>query len=106
MPLYEFECCNTRFEVRRTRVSTEGSVCPKCGFFTRNLIFHPTAVHYKGKGFYSTDNKPDTRVRGESGMLGRRVSEIDLSNIDDISPTKVDPNGRARMTPTRPKGGR
>lgn len=35
-------------------------VCPKCGGASRRIITG-VAVHYKGKGFYSTDNTKETK---------------------------------------------
>ena len=103
-PLYEYKClkCQYVFEVKLSIHDNLYTECPKCKGEVRQL-FHPPAVHYKGSGFFSTDNKPDTRVRGESGKLGRRVSETDRSNIDAETPTRTDTKGRPHFTPTRPK---
>lgn len=62
--IYVYKCntCNNEFEkeqklkhvlnhVKHTKVR-----CPHCGGSTRKLI-NSTPIHYKGSGFYSTDNK-------------------------------------------------
>ena len=102
MPLYEYECpeCGL-FELRRSFADETLKNCPTCGEGIRQIL-HPAGLVFKGPGFYSTDNKGDTRVRGESGQLGQLVSETDLNNIDDHSPQKSDPSGKPRTTPTRP----
>lgn len=104
MPTYEYKCldCEREFEVKKSIKDDTIPTCPGCDGDTRQIL-HPPAVLYRGKGFFATDNKQDTRVRGESGALGRRMSETDASNIDDETPTRVDSRGRPKMTPTRTK---
>ena len=31
--------------------------CPKCGSKEFGKTYHPAGISFKGKGFYSTDNK-------------------------------------------------
>ena len=56
LPLYEYECqeCG-RYEVLLNATDTH-DVCLKCG---RPVTRVPStfAVHYKGPGFYTTDNR-------------------------------------------------
>jgi putative FmdB family regulatory protein len=64
MPTYEYECekCACRFELKRRFSEGAGSPgCPECGGKVRQ-IFSPTAIVFKGSGFYVTDyrNKPDS----------------------------------------------
>ena len=106
MTYYDFECLNEKCHQRRSTVKHQinephPTNCSECGYPVRQ-IFHPAIALFKGPGFFSTDNKKDTRVRSESGALGRRVSETDSSNIDAETPTRVDNRGRPKMTPTRP----
>lgn len=58
MPTYEYECscCHYRFD-RRQRFDEEPlSTCPQCQGTARRVI-HAVPVHFKGSGFYSTDNR-------------------------------------------------
>jgi putative FmdB family regulatory protein len=86
MPLYEYECqrCGHTFEIKQGIHDCPITRCPDCEGKLKRLI-HSSHVIYKGPGFFATDNKKDTRVRSDSGKLGRRVSDIDSSNIDEIS---------------------
>jgi len=98
-PIYEYECENHhRFETLRP-FDSDPSQCPLCGGKIRRLFSKLMRIKTKEE-FYKT-HKPDTRVRGESGMLGQRVSETDKSNIDEQTPTRVDSKGRPHATPTR-----
>ena len=103
MPFYDFECIRSKevFTVRHGYDEPHPTACPTCGCSIR-LIYYPAATIFKGNGFFSTDNKGDGRVRGESGAMGRLVSETDISNIDEETPTRIGDRGRPKMTPTRP----
>ena len=56
MPFYEYKCdsCGHQFE-KLQRISDEPlKECEKCGAAVRRIIF-PSAIVYKGSGFYSTE---------------------------------------------------
>ena len=58
MPIYEYECdiCRCRFE-RRQRFDEEPvAICPECQGESQRII-HPSAVIFKGSGFYVTDSR-------------------------------------------------
>jgi putative FmdB family regulatory protein len=59
MPIYEYQCtsCKNNFEVVRTFTDETIEKCPKCGKKARKTISAPKII-FKGKGFYSTDNRP------------------------------------------------
>ena len=100
MPFYDFACtndkCNGTFEVKHGFDEPHPAICPRCGEPVRQ-IFSPTPFHFKDNGSPS-----GAKVRGESGALGRLVSETDISNIDEETPTRIGDRGRPKMTPTRP----
>lgn len=99
-PLYEYECENQhRFEALRP-FDSDPSQCPQCGEKIRRL-FPSSLMRIKSKEEFYQKHKPDIRVRGESGKLGRKVSETDRENIDEETPTRVDSKGRPLATPTR-----
>jgi len=58
MPIYEYQCnsCSFRFERRQGFHDKPVARCPKCRGEARRVI-HPAPVIFKGKGFYSTDNR-------------------------------------------------
>jgi putative FmdB family regulatory protein len=55
MPIYEYLCPDGhRFEVVQRFSDDPVAICEVCGKPVQRVLFAP-AVHYKGKGFYSTD---------------------------------------------------
>ena len=58
MPTYEYECscCHFRFERRQHFDEEPVCICPQCQGKARRVI-HAVPVHFKGSGFYSTDNR-------------------------------------------------
>ena len=58
MPVYEYECscCHFRFDLKQHFDEEPVSICPKCQGKTRRVI-HAVPIHFKGSGFYSTDNR-------------------------------------------------
>ena len=58
MPVYEYECgqCHNRFDLRQGFHEEPQAVCPQCKEPARR-VFYPTAVVFKGSGFYITDSR-------------------------------------------------
>ncbi len=63
MPIYEYRCDNGHtFEVMQRMTDDPVSVCSTCDAPVQR-VFHPVAVHFKGKGFYNTDYGTKSRGR-------------------------------------------
>ena len=58
MPIYEYVCevCGQRFERRQRFDEPAVTCCPAGHEHVHRLLGRP-AVHFKGSGFYVTDNK-------------------------------------------------
>lgn len=56
MPFYEYKCdsCGHQFEVMQRINDDPLTECEACGAEVRRIIF-PSAIVYKGSGFYSTE---------------------------------------------------
>jgi putative FmdB family regulatory protein len=55
VPIYEYRCENSHtFEVMQRMTEEPVTSCEVCGAPVQR-VFHPVAVHFKGKGFYNTD---------------------------------------------------
>jgi putative FmdB family regulatory protein len=55
MPIYEYRCeRGHQFEVMQKMTDEPAQSCTRCGAPVQR-VFHPVAVHFKGKGFYNTD---------------------------------------------------
>jgi putative FmdB family regulatory protein len=65
MPIYDYRCPNGHeFEVFQSMSESPVARCRECGAPVER-VFHPVAVHFKGKGFYTTDY-----ARGAAGSDG------------------------------------
>jgi putative FmdB family regulatory protein len=63
MPIYEYKCENGHvFEVMQRFTDDPVTSCEVCGAPVER-VFHPVAIHFKGKGFYSTDYGSRNRAR-------------------------------------------
>jgi putative FmdB family regulatory protein len=77
MPIYEYRCDNGHtFEVMQKMTDEPVSVCGTCEAPVQR-VFHPVAVHFKGKGFYNTDYGTRRRQREleRSGKSGADKTE-------------------------------
>ncbi|MFH0916370.1 MAG: zinc ribbon domain-containing protein [bacterium] len=56
MPTYEYRCISCEHQFERFQRMSDDAVkeCEVCGASVKRLLF-PVAIHFKGKGFYSTD---------------------------------------------------
>jgi putative FmdB family regulatory protein len=87
MPIYEYRCENGHtFEVLQKMTDDPVSVCSTCEAPVQR-VFHPVAVHFKGKGFYNTDygTKRRNRELERSGKSGSDSSDSSSSSSDSSS---------------------
>ncbi len=88
MPIYEYECekCACRFELKRRFDEDAGSpCCPQCQGKVRQLFF-PSAIVFKGSGFYVTDNRNDHNWRSEEG----KANEVEGGKKEEGKADKVE----------------
>lgn len=63
MPIYEYRCERGHtFEVMQKMTDDPVLSCERCDAPVQR-VFHPVAVHFKGKGFYNTDYGTKRRNR-------------------------------------------
>jgi putative FmdB family regulatory protein len=82
MPIYEYRCENGHtFEVMQRMTDDPVSVCGTCEAPVQR-VFHPVAVHFKGKGFYNTDygTKRRNRELEREGKSGAEKTETGSSS--------------------------
>jgi putative FmdB family regulatory protein len=93
MPIYEYRCTNGHtFEVMQRMTDEPVTKCEICGAPVER-VFHPIAVHFKGKGFYNTDYGTRRRQRelsssGESGSGSSSSSDATSSSSSDSGGAK------------------
>jgi predicted nucleic acid-binding Zn ribbon protein len=75
VPFYEYRRQDgTTFEIMQKMVDPPLEVDPETGLpVTR--VFHPIAVHFKGKGFYNTDYGTKKRAREKDAHESSKKSE-------------------------------
>ncbi len=55
MPIYEYKCTKGHiFEAMQSMSDDTLTECEVCGAPVQR-VFHPVAIHFKGKGFHNTD---------------------------------------------------
>src|SRR5690242_15781524 len=63
MPIYEYRCEKGHvFEVMQRMADDPIKTCEVCGAPVQR-VFHPVAIHFKGKGFYNTDYGTKRKAR-------------------------------------------
>ena len=95
MPIYEYRCENGHtFEVMQKMTDDPVSACSTCEAPVQR-VFHPVAVHFKGKGFYNTDYGTKRRQRemeragGDSGGDKSKSSAASSSSSSSDSSSKA-----------------
>jgi putative FmdB family regulatory protein len=97
MPIYEYRCDNGHtFEVMQKMTDDPVSICSTCEAPVQR-VFHPVAVHFKGKGFYNTDYGTKRRnrelERSGSSDSGEKPKSETASKSDSSSSSKSDSSG-------------
>jgi putative FmdB family regulatory protein len=93
MPIYEYRCENGHlFEVMQRMTDDPVASCTTCDAPVQR-VFHPVAVHFKGKGFYNTDygtrrrNREQEREGGEKAK-GDKDKAASSSSSSDGKPAE------------------
>jgi putative FmdB family regulatory protein len=95
MPIYEYRCDNGHtFEVMQKMTDDPVSGCSTCEAPVQR-VFHPVAVHFKGKGFYNTDYGTKRRQREleRSGQSGADKTESSSSTSSESSSSSSSSDG-------------
>jgi putative FmdB family regulatory protein len=113
MPIYEYRRPDgTTFEVQQSFSEDSLKVDPDTGVPVER-VFHPPAVHFKGKGFYNTDYGTRKRQResaaekasGENGASADKAATDKSSSPDTSSPAGTKPagDGKGEKSSAKPK---
>src|SRR6478672_10009754 len=95
MPIYEYRCDNGHiFEVMQKMTDDPVQSCTRCDAPVQR-VFHPVAVHFKGKGFYNTDygTKRRNRELERSGKDGADKSSSASESSSSSSSSSSDSSG-------------
>jgi putative FmdB family regulatory protein len=100
MPIYEYRCERGHtFEVMQKMTDDPVMSCTRCEAPVQR-VFHPVAVHFKGKGFYNTDygTKRRNREMERSGKDGGEKSE---SKSKDSADSSSDSSKKSEKSPSK-----
>jgi putative FmdB family regulatory protein len=92
VPIYEYRCERGHtFEVMQRMTDDPVSICTTCDAPVQR-VFHPVAVHFKGKGFYNTDYGTRRRNREleRSGKDGADKSDAKAKDSKASSSSSSD----------------
>jgi putative FmdB family regulatory protein len=93
MPIYEYRCERGHtFEVMQKMTDEPVVSCTTCDAPVQR-VFHPVAVHFKGKGFYNTDygtrrrnREAERSAKDGADKTGSKASEKSSSSSSDAKP--------------------
>jgi putative FmdB family regulatory protein len=99
MPIYEYRCTNGHtFEVMQRMTDEPVTECEICGAPVER-VFHPIAVHFKGKGFYNTDYGTRRRQREQTASA---ESGSGSSSSSDAASSSSSDSGGAKASDAKP----
>jgi putative FmdB family regulatory protein len=102
MPIYEYRCeRGHQFEVMQKMTDDPVLSCTRCEAPVQR-VFHPVAVHFKGKGFYNTDYGTRRRNREleRSGKEG--ADKTESKSKDSSSSSSSDSNSDSKKSDSKP----
>src|SRR3954467_9368921 len=104
MPIYEYRCENGHtFEVMQRMTDDPITTCEVDGAPVQR-VFHPVAVHFKGKGFYNTDygTKRRNREMEKSAKDGADKTEAKASEKKSESTSSSSSEKKSDAKPAKP----
>jgi putative FmdB family regulatory protein len=106
MPIYEYRCeRGHQFEVMQRMTDDPVQSCTRCEAPVQR-VFHPVAVHFKGKGFYNTDYGTRRRNREleRSGKDGadKTESKAKESSSSSSSSSSSDSKSDSKKSDSKP----
>ena len=100
MPIYEYRCERGHtFEVMQKMTDDPVMSCTRCDAPVQR-VFHPVAVHFKGKGFYNTDygtkrrNREMERSKDSGGEKKESKTESSTSSSSDSAKKPDKPSSK------------
>ncbi len=103
MPIYEYRCeRGHQFEVMQKMTDDPVQSCTRCEAPVQR-VFHPVAVHFKGKGFYNTDYGTRRRNREleRSGKDGADKTEAKAKESSSSSSSSSDKKSESKKSESK-----
>ncbi|MDP6576086.1 MAG: hypothetical protein QF755_06395 [Candidatus Peribacteraceae bacterium] len=101
MPRYDFQCkeCSYTFESELPFGSDESPPCSECEGETDRLIA-PPAIHFKGAGFYNSDNRKPEPSKKSKDSTSEKTKETKDDTAAAIQESRTAP--KAQKEPKKP----
>lgn len=76
MPIYTYRCenCGIQFDKQQKFSDDPLRLCPECNEEALRKVYLPVGIVFKGKGFYSTDNRSPSGGLTSSGKAEKESS--------------------------------
>ena len=105
MPKYDYKCndeiCGEIFEITQSFSDEPTASCIVCGNSSKRLISR-IAVHFKGSGWYSTDNR--SKVKVEDTQKSKEDTQKSKKDTDKTKQKKSNPkNNNSTKKATKEK---
>ena len=104
MPIYDYRCdhCGHVFSAVQSFQDEPLGKCPNCGKKPRRLIV-PSAIVFKGSGWYKTDSRPASKSEGETKDTKETKTETKSQTKPSTKPEKGEkkPGPGGQSPPTR-----
>ena len=99
MPIYEYRRPDgTTFEVLQKMTDDALTTDPETGVPVQR-VFHPVAVHFKGKGFYNTDYGTKRRARELEKSASDGADKHDAKMADKAKEKKAESKSSSDSKP-------
>jgi putative FmdB family regulatory protein len=108
VPIYEYRCDRGhQFEITQKMTDDPVLSCARCDAPVQR-VFHPVAVHFKGKGFYNTDYGTRRRNRelersGKEGADKTESKSKDSSSSEKKSESKTSDSSSSKSSKSSSK---
>ena len=102
MPIYEYKCTKGHiFEAMQSMSDDTLTECEVCGAPVQR-VFHPVAIHFKGKGFHNTDYGTRRRNRELEKSAKDGADKHDAKVADKAKDKKSDKAPSAPKADAKP----
>ena len=102
MPIYEYRCeRGHQFEVMQKMTDDPVLSCTRCDAPVQR-VFHPVAVHFKGKGFYNTDYGTRRRNRELERSAKDGADKTESKSKDSSSSSSSDSKSDSKTSDSKP----
>jgi putative FmdB family regulatory protein len=103
VPTYEYRCDRGhQFEVTQRMIDDPVLSCARCDAPVQR-VFHPVAVHFKGKGFYNTDYGTKRRNRELERSAKDGADKTESKAKDSKDSKSADKSSDAKPAATKGK---